>query len=335
VDTWSSTDGAYAHSSLSDQALENYPQGHSYCSSKTGERTAQASNCRTARVASSRAEEGTMEKSRHMHVHEGAHGLLERNLPALSKSMTFASLLSSNTKALAHLRDIKWLFPPVCHRKASSQLTDSEKSRYICAFQMLNSDGTLGQLVDIHSEMHMQHTNERLLPWHRVFLHLFEEALHNYHPDVCVPYWDWTREAEQEFPDWLSGVLPTVQTPTRTITVTRAPGSSAQLGSIVSGTGTAMTRTSYDQFSAPINGIHGGVHIWVGGTMSDASVSPADPVFWLHHANLDRLWWTWYDDAAAGNHQNPALSGADAVMDPWSYTEVDTRDIASLGYAYV
>ena len=30
------------------------------------------------------------------------------------------------------------------------------------------------------------------------------------------------------------------------------------------------------------------VHIWVGGTMSDASVSPADPVFWLHHGYLKR-----------------------------------------------
>jgi len=49
---------------------------------------------------------------------------------------------------------------------------------------MINSDGTLGELVDIHHEMDMQHTNARLLPWHRVFLHLFEEALHNYHPDV-------------------------------------------------------------------------------------------------------------------------------------------------------
>jgi hypothetical protein len=53
-----------------------------------------------------------------------------------------------------------------------------------------------------------------------------------------------------------------------------------------------MAKTGYATFTAPINGIHGSVHIWVGGTMSDAAVSPADPVFWLHHANLDRLWWS-------------------------------------------
>ena len=276
-----------------------------------------------------------MERSGHAHMEPGAHALVERNLPELTRSMTFASMLSSNPKALAHLREVKWLFPPVCNRKEATQLTDCEKSRYICAFQMLNNDGTLGKFVDTHAEMHMQHTNARLLPWHRVFLNLFEEALHNYHPDVCIPYWDWTRDVEQRFPDWLVGVLPTVVTPTRTITVTRAPGSSADLASIVSGTGAALGQKSYDAFSAPINGIHGGVHIWVGGTMSDASVSPADPVFWLHHANLDRLWWYWYNDSATGNHQNPPLSGADAVMDPWTYTEADTRDIAMLGYRYV
>jgi len=198
---------------------------------------------------------------------------------------------------------------------------------------MINMDGTLGQLVDIHSEMHMQHTNARLLPWHRVFVLLFEEALHNYHPDVCVPYWDWTKAGEQEVPDWLVGVS-TVHTPTRTINVVRAPGPSSWLASIASGVPSAMGKTDYGTFSGIINGIHGGVHIWVGGTMSDASVSPADPVFWMHHANLDRLWWAWYN-SPQGNHQNPPLVGSDAVMDPWTYTEPDIRDIGSLGYIYV
>jgi tyrosinase len=267
------------------------------------------------------------------HVEPGHASLLLRNLPVLARSMTFAKLLKENPKALAHIKDLSWLFPRVCHRKCQAALTENEKQRYICAFNMINADGTLGQLVDIHHEMHMQHTNARLLPWHRVFLILFEEALHNYHPDVCVPYWDWSQPAEQHFPDWLVGTLPTVHTPTRTINVTRAPGPDGNLASIVSGTAGAMAQTNYTSFSSPINGIHGGVHIWIGGTMSDASVSPADPVFWLHHANLDRLWWVWYN-SPQGNHQNPPLVGTDAVMDPWTYTEADVRSITTLGYAY-
>ena len=262
------------------------------------------------------------------------HGkLLLRNLPVLSRSMTFAKLTRENAKAFAVLKDLTWLFPPLCQRKDQSALTETERQRYICAFNMINADGTLGQLVDIHHGMHMQHTNARLLPWHRVFLLLFEEALHNYHPDVRIPYWDWTQPEQQHFPEWLEGVLPTVHTPTQTINVVRSPGDDGWLASIADGTPGAMAQTNYGNFSAPINGIHGGVHIWVGGTMSDASVSPADPVFWLHHANLDRLWWVWYN-SAQGNHQNPPLTGTDAVMDPWTYTEADVRNIHSLGYTY-
>lgn len=248
--------------------------------------------------------------------------------------MTFGRMVRENTAFAASIRNLRFLFPPVCQRKDQAVMTEAERSRYLCAFNMINSDGTLGQLVDVHAEMHMQHTSARLLPWHRVFLYLFEEALHNYHPDVCIPYWDWTKPEEQHFPDWLAGVLPTVHTPTRTINVVRSPGPGSWLASIASGTPAAMAKTTYGEFSGLINGIHGSVHIWVGGTMSDASVSPADPVFWMHHANLDRLWWVWYN-SPQGNHQNPPLSGADALMDPWTYTEADVRNIATLHYTYV
>lgn len=27
--------------------------------------------------------------------------------------------------------------------------------------------------------------------------------------------------------------------------------------------------------------------------MGDLYTSPADPIFFLHHANLDRVWWSW------------------------------------------
>lgn len=259
--------------------------------------------------------------------------LLARNLPIFANTMTFATMARENLRFLPHRKDLTWLFPDLCHRKDQAALSETERDRYVCAFNMLNADGTLGLLVDIHRDMHMQHTNARLLPWHRVFLHLFEEALHHYHPDVCIPYWDWTRSEEQNFPSWLTGVLPTVTTPTRTISVVRSPGTSAQLASIASNIPSALGMTTYDTFAAPVNGVHGAVHLWVGGTMSDASVSPADPVFWLHHANLDRLWWQWYN-SSQGNHQNPNLTGSDAIMDPWTYTEPDVRDIHALGYTF-
>ncbi|MEM7159554.1 MAG: tyrosinase family protein [Myxococcota bacterium] len=40
--------------------------------------------------------------------------------------------------------------------------------------------------------------------------------------------------------------------------------------------------------------LHNPVHNWVGGNMADAA-SPNDPVFFLHHAAIDRLWSIWQD----------------------------------------
>src|ERR1041384_5104224 len=39
---------------------------------------------------------------------------------------------------------------------------------------------------------HCQHGWERFLPWHRVYLYEFEQALQDVCPDVTMPYWDWT-----------------------------------------------------------------------------------------------------------------------------------------------
>lgn len=39
-------------------------------------------------------------------------------------------------------------------------------------------------------------------------------------------------------------------------------------------------------------GLHNRVHVWIGGDMSPAS-SPNDPVFFLNHCNVDRIWEAW------------------------------------------
>jgi hypothetical protein len=49
--------------------------------------------------------------------------------------------------------------------------------------------------------------------------------------------------------------------------------------------------------------MHNAGHGWVGGHMSDPTASPNDPVFFLHHANVDRLWAMWQID----NHGGPGF----------------------------
>ncbi len=65
--------------------------------------------------------------------------------------------------------------------------------------------------------------------------------------------------------------------------------------------------------------------------MNNISISSADPIFWLVHAAIDRLWSIWQSSHPG---LNPTLSGVNRTMDPWPETAVGVRDIAALGYSY-
>src|SRR5207244_1317564 len=39
-------------------------------------------------------------------------------------------------------------------------------------------------------------------------------------------------------------------------------------------------------------GLHNRMHVWIGGDMAP-STSPNDPVFYLNHCNVDRIWEAW------------------------------------------
>ncbi|WP_189115784.1 tyrosinase family protein [Pilimelia terevasa] len=72
--------------------------------------------------------------------------------------------------------------------------------------------------------------------------------------------------------------------------------------------------TQFGQFTGALeNRPHNVVHDLVGGPtsgacqgglMSDPNCAAQDPVFWLHHANIDRLWTNWA--ALGGGRANPA-----------------------------
>lgn len=53
--------------------------------------------------------------------------------------------------------------------------------------------------------------------------------------------------------------------------------------------------------------LHNRVHIWVGGDMGPGT-SPNDPVFFLHHCNVDRIWAQW-QHAHPGSAYAPATGG--------------------------
>src|SRR5262249_8681995 len=81
--------------------------------------------------------------------------------------------------------------------------------------------------------------------------------------------------------------------------------------------------------------MHNRVHNWVGGSML-IMTSPNDPVFWLVHANLDRLWAEWeavygddFPEAGAPRRQNLR-----DPTHPFGVPPEDVLDHHDLGYAY-
>ena len=50
-----------------------------------------------------------------------------------------------------------------------------------------------------------------------------------------------------------------------------------------------FSRAQFNPASEQLEGIHGGVHVFIGGDMPIVPRSSFDPIFWLHHCNVDRL----------------------------------------------
>ncbi|MBI3447772.1 MAG: tyrosinase family protein [Acidobacteria bacterium] len=233
-------------------------------------------------------------------------------------------------------------------RKSADLLTAQEQGVFKNAVTRAIADGIYSRLVRIHADMtHDMHTmpgmgttgTQRFLPWHRLYLIKFEQAMRAFEPTFCVPYWRWMDRSA--IPAWLASFRPSGVTDTNghPIPVTRAPGTdqtaptlptSAQIQASV------MSRNDYRTFTLALEGAqpfgaHNLVHVWFNGTMSNVPTAPADPMFWMHHAELDRLWTVW---AAAHTGQVPSLTGAKRILDPWPESAGDALDTHVGEYAY-
>jgi tyrosinase len=220
-------------------------------------------------------------------------------------------------------------------RKDQAAMSSDEQQRFLSAINTLIANGFYGKYVAIHADMkHNMHTmdgpigTQRFLPWHRVFLLDLEREMRSIDPRIFIPYWDWL--AVRQIPGWLQNFLPSVDVAGHTVHVTRHPGALSPLPT-QNAVDQALAHTDYTSFTSALEQVHNDVHNYVGGTMADISVSPSDPIFWMHHSNIDRLWSTWQPKHPT---QHANLSGKNAIMDPWTVTEPQTRDITTLGYSY-
>jgi tyrosinase len=242
--------------------------------------------------------------------------------------------------------------PPVTNivRKSAEAMTAQEQQVFKSAVTKAIADGTYSRLVSIHADMaHDMHTmggmpagTERFLPWHRLYLVNFEQALRVFEPEFFVPHWRWMDQSS--LPSWMTAFKPSgvIDDNGNPIRITRAPGTNPSARTLPTTSTiqtTVMNRSDYRSFTLaleganPRGGAHNLVHVWFNGTMSNVSVAPADPMFWMHHAEIDRIWAVW---AKAHPGQVPNLSGADAILDPWPEQVTDVMDtkVGAHSYSY-
>lgn len=218
-------------------------------------------------------------------------------------------------------------------RKNQRLLTDAEKRDFNQAVSMMIDAGQWAWFTDIHRGQYAMHGfmnppppapplgTYRFLPWHRVYMYRLEVWLNFFVPGVTIPYWDWAND--REIPSWVF-VPPGI---TRGPDTTRVMATQSQINANV------LSRADYTAFSQSLEQYHNTVHMFVGGnTMPNPAVSAGDPVFYLHHANVDRIWAQWQE--TPGRPEAP-LAGNDAFMTPFTNYHVSgTRDTFDFGYYY-
>ena len=206
-----------------------------------------------------------------------------------------------------------------------------------------------------------RHGSGQFLPWHRMYLYYFERMIRDASgdPNFALPFWDYSAPGQAALP-------PGFRAPTNSSNALFNPNrnGSVNAGSTLPfSTFTVANSMTFDQFipsglspgfgSGDSGGgssgqlefqPHNVIHVAIGGDMGHPATAGQDPIFWLHHCNIDRLWAVWL--SLGGNRADPLGDSAwmnqsfnffDENGSRVSMTNrdiLDTMTLGSEGYEY-
>ncbi|MER8790161.1 tyrosinase family protein [Mesorhizobium sp. M0983] len=241
-----------------------------------------------------------------------------------------------------------WSAAPRVRRNASTMAaSDPFFSDYAQALEAMHGLPTSDQRNWRNQALiHIRHCTHQVVDfthWHRWYLSFFEQICGKLigKPDFALAYWDW-QESNSKVPDsffdvtqldvahwgdlsneqsdnWGPDTVTTIGTRgiARDQTMVSIPrfSNSFKKNTLDS----IRTQTEFEIFTGLLERQpHNNTHVAVGsfnnakGHMGDG-MSPLDPVFWLHHCNVDRFWAEWQ---AAGNvSSDPSSSYTDSFFD--------------------
>lgn len=209
-------------------------------------------------------------------------------------------------------------------RKNANNLSSDERRRFLAALATLRNRNPSAYLPfdQIHraadGPCFPGHGGPAFLPWHRVYLVQFERELQKVDPSVALHYWKFDEKAEQVFTKDFMGANKKTGTDSFEIveldpnnplfgwTTEDAPiqrsGLSEHLGipqlqdagPINVDTETLALGSIFLDFALSMEGNpHGYAHVWIGGWMGNPRTAVRDPIFFLLHSNVERLWAEW------------------------------------------
>jgi tyrosinase len=202
-------------------------------------------------------------------------------------------------------------------RKDANTLTREERDLFLNALARLNARGGYAVFQQIHSVVDSQahsvesHTAYSFLPWHRAMLLAFERALQSIEPAVALPYWRFDEPAPNVFSRDFMGAPPpptgnTAQFSStnplsrwairgRQSAIERSPEFAPNKAPTVEGEFATLQRAVFDGFRQMETNSHGPAHVQAagGGWLGGAQTAVLDPLFFLLHANVDRMWAKW------------------------------------------
>lgn len=170
------------------------------------------------------------------------------------------------------------------------------------------------------------HNGAFFLPWHRLFLMYIENHIRDtLYPDFTLPYWDWSHSNDAADPAmsvvWGTRYLGGSHNPNNSNEGAPIPNGPFQgmrahymndhpirrgFNSSVTGSippfinATVLQRLielgkdsnwTWGDFSDAVEAEHNRVHIFIGGDMLSSNTACNDPVFYLHHTFIDKIWW--------------------------------------------
>lgn len=176
----------------------------------------------------------------------------------------------------------------------------------------------------VHSMAGMEGRN--FLAWHRWYLLQFERRLREESPDLAIPYWDWISD-----PRIPAAINRPAQLRRWRISRQRPDADAMPDRSELRA---AMRRQRFRGFQLRLESLHGWVHVAVGGESGEMSTarSPQDPLFWLHHANVDRLWARWQERHPRQRPRNTSERLEPRAM--FGVKVAETLKPSELGYRY-